>query len=101
MRMILFFDLPSITKKDNREYVKFVKKIKKLGFVMMQESVYTKLAINPNAVAACMAELKKYLPPEGIVSVLNITEKHFSSIENLIGEIKTDVINSEDKVIKL
>lgn len=101
MRMILFFDLPSVTKKDTREYSRFIKVIKKLGFVRMQESVYTKLALNPTAVNACMIELKKKLPPEGIVSILNITETQFSSIQHLIGEISTDVIISEDKVIRL
>lgn len=101
MRMILFFDLPSVTKRDFREYSKFIKSIKKLGFVMMQESVYTKLALNPSVVSSCMLELKKIVPPEGIVSVLNITENQFTSIEHLIGEINTDVIISDEKVIKL
>lgn len=101
MRMILFFDLPSVTNKDTREYTRFVKAIKKMGFVMLQESVYTKLALNPSVVSSCMIELKKILPQEGIISVLNITENQFSSIEHLIGEISTDVIISEEKVIKL
>ena len=101
MRMILFFDLPSVTNKDTREYTRFVKAIKRMGFVMLQESVYTKLALNPSVVSSCMIELKKILPQEGIISVLNITENQFSSIEHLIGEISTDVIISEEKVIKL
>ena len=101
MRMILFFDLPSVTNKDTREYTRFVKAIKKMGFVMLQESVYTKLALNPSVVSSCMIELKKILPQEGIISVLNITENQFSSIEHLIGEISTDVIISEEKVINL
>ena len=101
MRMILFFDLPSVTNKDTREYTRFVKAIKRMGFVMMQESVYTKLALNPSVVSSCMIELKKILPPEGVISVLYITENQLSSIEHLIGEISTDVIISEEKVIKL
>ena len=48
-----------------------------------------------------MIELKKNLPMDGIVSVLTLTEVQFSSIEHLIGEIKTDVITSEEKVIQL
>lgn len=101
MRIILFFDLPSVTKKDHREYTKFVKLIKSKGFIMLQESVYTKLALNPSIVNSCLLEIRKNLPPEGCVSALTITEKQFSSIEHMIGEIKTDIISSEDKVIKL
>lgn len=101
MRVILFFDLPSVTKKDIREYNLFVKHLKKLGFVRMQESVFTKLALNPSIVNSCMLELKKKLPPDGIISVLTITEKQFTSMEHLIGSIETDVIMSEDKVVRL
>ena len=57
MRILLFFDLPSVTKKDVREYNIFVRNIKKLGFVRMQESVFTKLALNPSIVNSCMTEL--------------------------------------------
>lgn len=101
MRIILFFDLPSVTKKDIREYTTFVKNLKKLGFVRMQESVFTKLALNPSIVNATIKDIKKKLPPEGIVSVLTITENQFASMEHLIGEISTDVIMSEEKVIRL
>lgn len=48
-----------------------------------------------------MLELKKNLPPEGTVSVLTLTETQFMSIENLIGEMKTDVVMSCDKVVRL
>lgn len=101
MRILLFFDLPAVTKKEIRDYTLFVKNLKKLGFIRMQESVFTKLALNPSVVNSCMTELKKKLPPDGIVSVITITEKQFSTMEHLVGEIETDVIMSEDKVIKL
>ena len=66
-----------------------------------QESVYTKLAITPSVVDSVMIELKKKVPVEGSISLLTITEKQFSSMKQLLGEIETDVIMSEDKVIKL
>lgn len=101
MRCILFFDLPSITKTDLREYRKFVKLIKNEGFVMLQESVYTKLCLNQGVVDATIARVKAELPKEGIVSVLTITEKQFSSITQLLGEIETDVELSDSKLIVL
>ena len=42
MRMIIFFDLPSVTYADQKEYNKFHKFLIKNGYIMMQESVYTK-----------------------------------------------------------
>lgn len=101
MRIMLFFDLPAVTKKDHREYTHFVKLLKKSGFIMLQESVYTKLALNPSTVNSSLAEIRKNLPPDGCVSVLTITENQFGSIEHMLGEIKTDIISNKDKVVKL
>ena len=101
MRTILFFDLPSVTSKDKREYTRFVKFIKKQGFVMLQESVYTKLSLNETVVKSTLKVVRDNLPKDGVVSVLTITEKQFSEIEQLIGEINTDVVINDNKVIKL
>lgn len=101
MRIILFFDLPSVTRTDKREYSKFKKVLKKRGFMMLQESVYTKLALNQSVVDSTMKQIKDLLPKEGIVSVLTITEMQFSSIEHILGAIETEQIISDDKVIKL
>ena len=46
MRIIVFFDLPTLTYKDQKEYRLFRKLLINDGFVMMQESIYTKLALN-------------------------------------------------------
>lgn len=101
MRILLFFDLPSVTKTDHREYSKFMKNIEKKGFFMLQESVYTKLALNQSVVDSTMREIKAKLPKDGLISVLTITEQQFSSIEHILGEVETDQIISQDKYIKL
>ncbi|MDR0935002.1 MAG: CRISPR-associated endonuclease Cas2 [Erysipelotrichaceae bacterium] len=101
MRTILFFDLPSVSKTDHREYTRFVKFIKKKGFVMLQESVYTKLSINESVVDSTMGEIKKALPKDGMISVLTITEKQFASIEHILGDMNIDVVVDDAKVVKL
>lgn len=101
MRMVLFFDLPSISKKDYREYNKFLKFIKGIGFVMFQESVYTKLCLNETVVKSTMAKIKSNLPKEGFVSIITLTEKQFTSIEILVGDYNSDVILSDESIIKL
>lgn len=101
MRIILFFDLPTMTKKDLKNYRHFVKYLNDDGFVMYQESVYTKLCLTPSIVDQTKKKLKENVPPDGFISVLTITETQFSTIENIIGEVKADVIMSSDKIVKL
>ena len=43
MRMIVFFDLPTESEADRREYRKFRRMLVKNGFIMMQESVYCRI----------------------------------------------------------
>ncbi len=101
MRIILFFDLPSVSRKEKREYQKFVKYIKEEGFSMFQESVYTKLCLNETVVESTMKNIKSNIPKDGFISCLSLTEKQFSSIECLLGDFKSDVIISDERIIKL
>ena len=48
MRMIVFFDLPTLTNEDKRNYRKFRKVLIKNGFIMLQESVYCKMMTSPS-----------------------------------------------------
>ena len=101
MRLILFFDLPVETGQDRREYAKFRKLLIKNGFVMMQRSVYSKLAIN-NAVAAAMLEtVKKHKPPHGIIQALIITEKQYARIEYILGAHSGDILDSDERYVEL
>lgn len=101
MRIIVFFDLPSTTYKDQKEYNKFHKFLIKSGYIMMQESVYTKLALNNSIVNSEKEKLRKNKPNSGIVEVLVITEKQFSKIEYLVGKKSEDIEDSESRLIIL
>lgn len=101
MRVFVFFDLPTITTKDKSEYRKFRKHLIKSGFLMLQESVYCKLALNQTSVKTICDNLNKNKPTNGYVHVLNVTENQFSKSIFLIGENNTDVINSDERVIFL
>ncbi len=48
MRMLVFFDLPTLTKEDKRNYRQFRKLLIKNGFIMLQESVYCKMMTSPS-----------------------------------------------------
>ena len=101
MRMILFFDLPTETPLQRREYTKFRKHLIKTGFMMMQESVYVKLALNQNTAAAIIDALKKNKPPEGLVQILSVTEKQFSKIEIITGDYSSDTVDSDERLLML
>ena len=59
MRSILMFDLPTLTAKQRRDYRQFVKLIKKIGFIMFQESIYVKLSVNEANVKSSLDMIKK------------------------------------------
>lgn len=101
MRMIVFFDLPTETNEDKRAYRAFRKALIKNGFIMMQESVYTKLLTTPTVESSVKSLINRNKPPKGIVQMLIVTEKQFSKMEFIVGEYHSDIIDSEERVIVL
>lgn len=101
MRMIVFFDLPTLTQKDLREYRSFRKFLLSNGFIMMQESVYSKLVLNNNSGNLIKKQLDKNLPASGLVQILTITERQFSEIEYLVGKSKSKIIDTIERVVEL
>lgn len=101
MRTIVFFDLPNVYSNDKRNYIKFRKYLLSEGFIMLQESVYSKISLNSQQCNLLIKRIKKNSPKKGIIQVLNITEKQYNQIEYIIGEENTKIINSEEKLIIL
>ena len=101
MRMIVLFDLPVLTSEDRRNYRNFRKLLIKNGFIMLQESVYCKLLTTPAVESSVKNLIWKNRPPEGLVQMLTITERQFSKMEFIVGENKSDIINSEERIVIL
>lgn len=101
MRIIVLFDLPTVTYNDNKAYRLFRKFLIKDGFIMMQESVYVKLALNNTEAFSQLNRIKNNKPPSGLVQVLTITEKQFSKMEYIVGAKSEGVIDSEERLIVL
>ena len=101
MRVLVFFDLPVVTGEQRREYTKFRKFLLKSGFLMLQESVYCKLALNGTAVNGIVDNIHKTSPPEGLVQLLTVTEKQYSKMDFIVGEIKSEVLNSDERLVIL
>ena len=101
MRVIVFFDLPSITLSEKKQYRQFRKFLLKSGFIMVQESVYSKLALNTTVANAISEKVRKNKPSTGLIQLLTITENQYSRMEFIIGEKTGDVIDSEERLIIL
>lgn len=101
MRIIVFFDLPTETVSDRKEYRKFRKALIRNGFIMMQESVYCRMVLNGTVLKSVTDTIKRNKPPRGIVQLLAVTEKQFSGMCYITGESKSDIIDSDERLVVL
>lgn len=101
MRVLVFFDLPVITEENRRAYRKFRKFLLKNGFLMLQESVYCKLALNSTAVRTIVDNIHKNKPEEGLIQLLTVTEKQYAKMDIIIGNIKNEVLDSDERLVIL
>jgi CRISPR-associated protein Cas2 len=86
MRIIVFFDLPVVTKQQRKIYAKFRKFLINSGFDMIQFSVYARITRNNDDAKKYISLIDKNKPPEGSVRILTVTEKQYSSMLLLVGE---------------
>ena len=101
MRTIVFFDLPNVYSIDKRNYLRFRTFLIREGFIMMQESVYSKIVLNSQQSSLLIDRIRKNAPKKGFIQTLTITEKQYSQIENIIGQGKTNIINDDNRMVIL
>ena len=68
---------------------------------MMQESIYCKLSPNSTLADAVVENVRKNKPEKGLVQVLRVTEKQFAKMEYIVGEGRTEVLSSDDRLVIL
>lgn len=95
------FDLPSTNKKEQRSYRKWHKYLEKNGFIMMTESVYSRLLLNKSIAASVRNSVHQHLPPHGNVQLLEITERQYSSIEYCLSKPQNQVIDTIDRYVEI
>lgn len=101
MRILVFFDLPVTTSEYKKIYVRFRKFLQKNGFMMLQESVYCKLALNSSAANAIIENIHKNCPEEGLVQLLTVTEKQYSKMDIIVGNAKSEVLDTDERLVIL
>ncbi|MDT3844762.1 MAG: CRISPR-associated endonuclease Cas2 [Bacillota bacterium] len=99
MRVLVMFDLPTLTSGDLREYRRFRKFLITSGFMMLQESVYCKLVQNSSVASTVTDNVRKNKPPEGLVQVLSVTERQYAKMEIIIGESHKDILDSDERLV--
>ncbi|WP_258541603.1 CRISPR-associated endonuclease Cas2 [Parvicella tangerina] len=90
MWVLVFFDLPTDTKKERRIASKFRKKLLNDGFSMFQFSIYMRFCASRENAQVHTKRVKASLPEKGHVGILNITDKQFGMMELYFGTQKTE-----------
>lgn len=88
MRLMVFFDLPTVTKADKRAYVVFRRFLIQDGYDMIQWSVYGRIVNGFDDMQTHLKRLASNLPPDGSVRCLPVSEKQFAQMKLLVGRPK-------------
>jgi len=85
MRLLVFFDLPMVTRAERRAYTVFRRFLINDGYDMIQFSVYGRILQGTDGEEKHMKRLIDNLPPDGSVRCLSVTEKQYASMKLLVG----------------
>ena len=99
MRVVLFFDLPTLTVKDKKNYIIFRKKLIQSGFIMLQFSVYSKLVANQQGAEAVGRYIKSISTNSGSIQLLTVTERQFSQMKFISGTRQTEIEDRDNGLI--
>ena len=69
--------------------------------MMLQESVYCKLALNATVVRTIVDNVHKNSPEEGLIQLLTVTEKQYANIDMIIGNVKSEVLDTDERLVIL
>jgi len=78
---MVFFDLPTDTPKERKEYAKFRKELLKDGFSMFQFPIYLRHCPSRENRNVHINRVKRIMPPKGHIGILSVTDKQFGMME--------------------
>ncbi|WP_016991163.1 CRISPR-associated endonuclease Cas2 [Flavobacterium sp. ACAM 123] len=93
MWVLVFFDLPTETKKQRSVAARFRKSLLDDGFAMFQFSIYLRHCPSKENAEVHIKRTKKNLPPEGKVGILCVTDKQFGQMELFFAKKETELPN--------
>jgi len=98
MWILVLFDLPVTTKPERAKATGFRNALLDLGFEMVQFSVYMKHCAGKEQAEAIQNKITAFVPVNGNVKLLFITDKQFANIVHL-GKHPTRQINDSQLVL--
>lgn len=102
MWLFVFFDLPTATKTERKEYARFRKDLEQDGFCMMQFSVYIRHCASRESLNVHVKRTISALPVSGKVSILAVTDKQYGNIYNFWGKPKSIKVSKiKEKIISI
>lgn len=100
MRVLVLFDMPVSSSAERKAYTHFRKFLIRNGFVMMQESVYSKIVPNVSVAKAVMNKVRREGTGKGLIQMM-ITEKQYAQIELVAGEKQEEIVESDERLVIL
>ncbi|MEE6657385.1 CRISPR-associated endonuclease Cas2 [Pediococcus acidilactici] len=101
MRLMIMFDLPVETAVQRKQYRQFRKALINEGFLMIQYSVYVRVCVNKKSATFMENRIKTYLPENGTIQALTLTEKQYNDMHFSVGERVKGVRNTSDRAVIL
>ncbi len=101
MWIMVFFDLPVKTNSERKRYAKFRKDLMKDGFEMLQFSVYIRHCSSRENKNVHVKRVKEFLPKEGNVGILYVTDQQFGTMEIFYGKQKAAKENVKPDQLEL
>ena len=86
MWILVFFDLPTETKKERKDAALFRKNLMRDGFTMFQFSIYVRHCASKENMDVHLKRVRTMIPEYGKVGVLNVTDRQFGDIEIFYGK---------------
>jgi len=94
MWVVVFFDMPTETKDDKRQYRLFRKHIMGFGFNMFQYSIYIRHCISKEISELHTKRVQNILPEKGHIVIFQLTDKQFSDMKVYYGSQYTPPPNT-------
>ncbi|MCT1176477.1 CRISPR-associated endonuclease Cas2 [Pediococcus pentosaceus] len=101
MRLMIMFNLPVETAKQRKQYRQFRKSLINEGFLMIQYSVYVRVCVTKKSATLMENRIKTFLPENGTIQALTLTEKQYNDMHFLVGDRVEDVRNNSDRTVIL
>ena len=99
MWLFVMFDLPVTDNEARNRYTRFRTALVKLGFDMLQFSVYARYYPSEEAADTYRKRIRSAVPPAGQVRVMAVTDRQFGKMDVFIGKKRQSTEKPPDQML--